>query len=155
MTTSSRPDEEDIPFDEEDDYRTEQKTIASNWPDRIDPIPTFWPTSNWWGSIDPIRNDAGGQSRQSNRIPTYTPNKNRADSGGSGARSSSSRPSPYLQLLLAGLVQVRWLMWADGQTPLLGRRLLVAVVAVASRFHILAWSTSNSPRVFIFFFKFK
>ncbi|XP_045023585.1 ADAMTS-like protein 1 isoform X3 [Daphnia magna] len=128
-TTSARPDdneEEDIPFDEEeDDSRSERRTMASNWPDRIDPIPTFWPTSNWWGSIDPIRSDGGsrggGQSRQSNRIPTYAPpppngnNRNRAETsdgrgGGGGsqvARSSSSRPSPppYLQWLLAGLVQ--------------------------------------------------
>lgn len=179
-TTSARPDdneEEEIPFDEEeDDSRSERRTMASNWPDRIDPIPTFWPTSNWWGSIDPIRSDGGsrggGQSRQSNRIPTYAPpppngnNRNRAETsdgrGGVGgsqvARSSSSRPSPppYLQWLLAGLVQVR--MWASGRQAslLLGRRRLLAIVvivAAASRFQILAWSTSPfTPCVCFFLF---
>lgn len=170
-TTSAGVDVDDeVEDDDQDDYyrpsRPESGTVSSNWPDRIDPIPTFWPTQNWWGTIDPMRQDpggaggsargGGGQSRQSNRIPTYGPtpakpagnnnnnrNRNRADEP---ARSASSRPSPppYFQLLLAGLVQVRWpLCWAS--LPwLLGRRrrpllaIVSVVVAAASRFQILA-----------------
>ena len=146
-TTVARPDEGD-----EDDYL--ESSTSTSWSDLIDPVPTFWPTSNWWGSIDPIRNhnDPPGQrqreqhrdssSHHSNRIPTYSPtnnnyagggnNKNRgaAGSGGGGnhARSSSSRPAPYFQLLLAGLVQVR---------SFSSRLLLVVVVAAASLFQIL------------------
>ncbi|XP_046460778.1 ADAMTS-like protein 1 isoform X3 [Daphnia pulex] len=145
-TTSASVDVDDVDEEEEeedddrDDYyrpsRPESGTVASsNWPDRIDPIPTFWPTQNWWGTIDPMRQDpggsgrggGGGQSRQSNRIPTYAPapatpakaagnnnnngsnkSRNRAAGDGAARSGSSGRPSPsppYFQLLLAGLVQ--------------------------------------------------
>lgn len=182
VTTSANVDvdeeDEDETDDEDDDYRRpESRTISNNWPDRIDPIPTFWPTQNWWGTIDPMRHDpggggevgrsGGGQSRQSNRIPTNAPtprssnnnnNRNRADAGTNQiARSSSSsrRPStsPYFQLLLAGLVQVRWLMpyWATSIQPSLRHRPLLAtvsvIVAAASLFQIFAWSTSHIPDI--------
>ena len=161
-TTTSPVSDDVVDEDEEDDYRPshpESRTIASNWPDRIDPIPTFWPTQNWWGTIDPMRQDprgggsgrsGGQQSRQSNRIPTYAPppssrpfnQRNRGgDEANPVARSSSSRPTPppYFQLLLAGLAQVRWLMrWSTSSQPclpwLLGRlfrhRPLLATVSV-------------------------
>ena len=85
------------------DHEYEDST-GPYWPELIDPIPSFWPTSNWWGSIDQMRNSYGTGDDQdrfqsSNYIPTN-----------SNARSSSSKPkpSPYFQLLLAGL-QVRLL----------------------------------------------
>lgn len=185
-TTSASVDVDDVDEEEEEDdddrddyYRPshpESGTVASsNWPDRIDPIPTFWPTQNWWGTIDPMRQDpggsgrsGGGQSRQSNRIPTYAPapatpaktagnnnnnngsnkSRNRAAGDGAARSGSSGRPSPppYFQLLLAGLVQVRWpvcwasLPWLLGRLrhrPLLAI-VSVVVVAAASRFQILA-----------------
>jgi hypothetical protein len=185
-TTSASVDVDDVEEEEEEDedrddyYRPshpESGTVASsNWPDRIDPIPTFWPTQNWWGTIDPMRQDpggsgrsGGGQSRQSNRIPTYAPapatpakaagnnnnnngsnkSRNRAAGDGAARSGSSGRPSPsppYFQLLLAGLVQVRWpvcwasLPWLLGRLrhrPLLAI-VSVVVVAAASRFQILA-----------------
>lgn len=183
-TTSASVDVDDVEEEEDDDRddyyrpsRPESGTVASNnWPDRIDPIPTFWPTQNWWGTIDPMRQDpggsgrsGGGQSRQSNRIPTYAPDapatpakaagnnnngsnksRNRATGDGAARSGSSGRPSaspPYFQLLLAGLVQVRWpvcwasLPWLLGRLghrrPLLAI-VSVVVVAAASRFQILA-----------------
>ena len=129
---------------DEDDYQ--ESSTTPSWPDLIDPVPTFWPTSNWWGSIDPIRNhdDPPGshrqqqqqQSRHSNRIPTYAPTNIGRTTGSSWstnnqqARSSSSRPAPYFQLLLAGLVQVRSLVSS-------GRKLLVVVVVLAAASLIL------------------
>lgn len=101
--------------DGEEDY--DHKTPAS-WPELINPVPTFWSTS-WWGTIDPIRNDkdrvdSGHRNQRireeqdsSNRIPTYPPNHGAGRSKTGQARSSSSRPSPLFQLLLAGMVQVR------------------------------------------------
>lgn len=90
------------PAPDVDDYGS----TVSAWPELIDPVPTFWPTSNWWGSIERT-ND-----RRNNQIPSdpYN-NRQREKAGRTGsARSSGSRPAPYFQLLLAGLVQVRGLV---------------------------------------------
>ena len=76
-------------------------------PELIDPILTLGPTRNWWSSSNELNNfdkdddlDPYQTNDRSkfNQIPNF-----------SNARSSSSKPSPYFQLLLAGL-QVRLLI---------------------------------------------
>ena len=73
-------------------------------PELINPVPTLWPTSNWWGYIDHMRNAEDAEQEQERdqlRLNHIEPH----------GKSSSSmpKPSPYFQLLLAGL-QVRLLV---------------------------------------------
>lgn len=118
--------------DYDDEYH--DNFIVNTTPKSRDRVPTMWPTSNWWGSIDPFR--------KNENIPTNNRNNNRpsdssSNSDGSYQRkayvptgrvsSSSSRPQsfnptsttstttalPYFQLLLAGLVQVTSLLLSE------------------------------------------
>jgi len=71
-------------------------------PELINPVPTLWPTSNWWGYIDHMRNAEDAEQEQERdqlRLNHIEPH----------GKSSSSmpKPSPYFQLLLAGL-QLLW-----------------------------------------------
>ena len=97
-TSTAKADENAVEYEE-------AGGTSPTWPELIDPVPSFMPTRNWWGSIEEFTRatenegpvDSRGRIPYHNKIPSM-----------SVARSSSARPkpSPYFQLLLAGL-QVR------------------------------------------------
>jgi len=101
-TTTNRPTTSNLVYY---DGEYDEDSSEGNWPELINPIPTSWPTSNWWGSIDHIRYP----SVYDNEEEQYRYRFNHIAATNGKSSSSTPKPSPYFQLLLAGL-QVRLLV---------------------------------------------
>lgn len=127
-TTTTTPSTTPHRYDDDDDDAYPDNGLIHTKPEVIDPVPTLWPTSNWWGSIDPLRNNH--KNNRNSRLDSTSSSSSSSSNSGSGISrsnsnayypairsgssrvhpsptSSSSSSPPYFQLLLAGLLQVR------------------------------------------------